>query len=108
LFDCINNQAVANALFDRVTEWAKARGMDRLVGPKGFGPLDGYGIQIEGFENRQMMNMMNYNYPYYRDLVENYGFVKEVDFVSSYIDPRNIEVPEKVAKAADLAKNGAR
>jgi len=48
LFDCINSQEVANALFDRVVEWAKARGMDRLVGPKGFGPLDGYGIQIEG------------------------------------------------------------
>ncbi len=51
-------------------------GLRNLGCPKGFGPLYGYGIQIEGFEHRQMMNMMNYNYPYYRELVENYGFGK--------------------------------
>ncbi len=104
LFDLIDNQEVANALLDRVAEWARERGMTKIVGPKGFGPLDGYGIQIEGHEHRQMMNMMNYNYPYYQTLVENYGFTKAVDFVSSYVDPQKIEVPEKVAKAASIAK----
>lgn len=104
LFECIDDQLVADALFAKVIDWAKERGMDRLVGPKGFGPLDGYGIQIEGFEHRQMMNMMNYNYPYYRDLVENLGFVKVVDFVSSYVKPDNFILPEKVARAADIAK----
>jgi hypothetical protein len=78
--------------------------LNRIVGPKGYGPLDGYGIQIEGFEYRQMMNMMNYNYPYYQQLAENYGFVKEVDFVSSYLVPRNFQMPEKVLKAVEIAK----
>jgi len=104
LFECVNDQEVANALFNTVFEWARARGLTKLVGPKGFGPLDGYGIQIEGFEHRQMMNMMNYNYPYYRDLVENLGFTKIVDFVSSYIQPQDFQLPPKVRKAADLAK----
>jgi hypothetical protein len=104
LFETINDQEVANTLFETVTNWAKDRGLTKLVGPKGFGPLDGYGIQIEGFEHRQMMNMMNYNYPYYRDLVENLGFTKVVDFVSSYIDPQQFHLPEKVRKAADIAK----
>ena len=104
LFECVNDQEVANALFDTVIEWARKRGMTKLVGPKGFGPLDGYGIQIEGFEHRQMMNMMNYNYPYYRDLVENLGFTKVVDFASSYIEPQNFILPEKVRKAAEIAK----
>ncbi len=104
LFECENDQEVANALFDTVFDWARARGLKKLVGPKGFGPLDGYGIQIEGFEHRQMMNMMNYNYPYYRDLVENLGFTKVVDFVSSYIQPQDFQLPPKVRKAADLAK----
>ncbi len=104
LFECENDQEVAIALFDTVFDWARARGLTKLVGPKGFGPLDGYGIQIEGFEHRQMMNMMNYNYPYYRDLVENLGFTKVVDFVSSYIQPQNFQLPPKVRKAADLAK----
>lgn len=104
LFECENDQEVADALFETVFEWARARGLTKLVGPKGFGPLDGYGIQIEGFEHRQMMNMMNYNYPYYRDLVENLGFIKVVDFVSSYIQPQNFQLPPKVRKAAGLAK----
>ena len=104
LFECINNQEVANALFEKVIQWAKNRGMNKLVGPKGFGPLDGYGIQIEGFEHRQMMNMMNYNYPYYRDLVENLGFTKVVDFVSSYIQPEKFKLPEKVRKASEIAQ----
>jgi len=98
------NQEVANALFEKVIQWAKNRGMNKLVGPKGFGPLDGYGIQIEGFEHRQMMNMMNYNYPYYRDLVENLGFTKVVDFVSSYMKPEKFQLPEKVRKASEIAQ----
>ncbi len=104
LFECINDQEVADALFETVINWARERGLNKLVGPKGFGPLDGYGIQIEGFEHHQMMNMMNYNYPYYRDLVENLGFTKVVDFVSSYIQPQNFQLPSKVRKAADIAK----
>jgi GNAT superfamily N-acetyltransferase len=107
LFETVNDQEVANALFDTVIKWAKDRGLTKLVGPKGFGPLDGYGIQIEGFEHRQMMNMMNYNYPYYRDLVENLGFTKVVDFVSSYMDPQKFNLPEKVRKAAGIAKKRA-
>jgi GNAT superfamily N-acetyltransferase len=104
LFDCINDQDVADALFSTVFDWARARGLNKLVGPKGFGPLDGYGIQIEGFEHRQMMNMMNYNFPYYRELVESLGFVKAVDFVSSYINPQAFQLPTKVRKAAEIAK----
>lgn len=104
LFECVNDQEVADALFNTVFEWARKRGLNRLVGPKGFGPLDGYGIQIEGFEHRQMMNMMNYNYPYYRELVENLGFTKVVDFVSSFVNPQEFRLPPKVRKAADIAK----
>ena len=104
LFDAIDDQEVANALFDRVFEWARARGLERIVGPKGYGPLDGYGIQIYGFEHRGMMTMMNYNFPYYQKLVENYGFTKEVDFVSSYLSTRDFVLPEKVNQAVKLAE----
>ncbi len=104
LFDCIDDQEVANALFDLATRWTQEHCMNRIVGPKGYGPLDGYGIQVEGFEHRQMMNMMNYNYPYYQQLVENYGFVKEVDFVSSYVRLEEFVLPEKIKKAMEIAK----
>jgi len=60
LFDCEDDPEAAAALFEQVFEWARARGLNRVVGPKGFGPLDGYGLLVEGFEHRQMMTMMNY------------------------------------------------
>lgn len=104
LFDCIDDQEVANALFDLATRWTLDHGMNRIVGPKGYGPLDGYGIQVEGFEHRQMMNMMNYNYPYYQKLAETYGFEKEVDFVSSFLAPQGYVLPEKIIKAVEIVK----
>jgi GNAT superfamily N-acetyltransferase len=101
LFDCMEDQEAANALFERVFEWARERGLNAVVGPKGFGPLDGYGLLVEGFEHRQMMTMMNYNYPYYPQLVENIGFSKEVDFVSCYLNAESFHLPERIHSIAD-------
>lgn len=100
-FDCEDDQEAAAALFERVFEWARARGLDRVVGPKGLGPLDGYGLQIEGYEHRQMMTMMNYNYPYYIRLVETLGFQKEVDFVSCYLSAETFRLPERIHRIAE-------
>lgn len=104
LFECEDDQEAANALFERVFEWAKARGLNRLVGPKGFGALDGYGLLVEGFEHRQIMNMMNYNYPYYARLIENLGFTKEVDFVSCYMNKQTFHLPERLYRIVDRVK----
>lgn len=104
LFECVDDQEVADALFNRVFEWAHARGLNEVVGPKGLSPFDGYGIQIEGFEHRQMMVMMNYNPPYYVKLVENLGFQKEVDFVSCYLHRDSFKMPEKVHLVAQRVK----
>ncbi|HLF26944.1 MAG TPA: hypothetical protein VJG32_11455 [Anaerolineae bacterium] len=100
LFDCIDDGAVAAALFERVFEWARARGLNQLVGPKGFGPLDGYGLLVEGFEHRPAMTMMNYNYPYYPALLAGLGFAKEVDFVSCYLGPE-FHMPERIHRIAE-------
>lgn len=99
-FECIDDQQVADALFETVFAWAKARGLNRIVGPKGMGPLDGYGILVEGYNHRQMMTMMNYNYAYYPRLVESLGFEKEVDFVSCYVPAENFNIPERVERIA--------
>lgn len=101
LFDCEDDQEAANLLFEQVFTWARQRGLDSVVGPKGFGALDGYGIQVEGYEHRQMMNMMNYNYAYYPKLVEAIGFTKEVDFVSCYLDAELFKLPERVHRIAE-------
>ena len=101
LFECENDMQAARALFERVFEWAKSRGLDTIVGPKGYGPLDGYGLLVEGFEHRQMMTMMNYNYDYYPRQVEAMGFAKEVDFVSCYLSAEAFHLPERVHSIAE-------
>ena len=101
LFDGENDPEIAAALFQRVFEWARARGLNRVVGPKGFGPLDGYGILVEGFEHRQMMTMMNYNFDYYPKLLEGLGFEKEVDFVSCYLGADAFHLPERIHSIAE-------
>lgn len=97
-FDSIDDQEVAQALFDTVFNWAKDRGLDEVIGPKGLSPFDGYGILVEGYDQRQMMSMMNYNHAYYVNLVENIGFEKEVDFVSCYLNADSFQIPERVER----------
>lgn len=99
-FESVDDLQVSQALFEAVFAWGRARGLKRLVGPKGMGPLDGYGILIEGFEQRQMMTMMNYNYAYYQRLLESAGFEKEVDFVSCYLPASSFQIPERVTRIA--------
>ncbi len=96
-FDCENEPETAAALFKAVFEWAAARGLKSVVGPKGMGPLDGYGILILGHEHRQTMTMLNYNHPYYQSLVEALGFVKEVDFISCFLPADSFKIPQRVA-----------
>jgi hypothetical protein len=101
LFECEDDQEAAHALFEQVFAWARARGLNKAVGPKGFGALDGYGLLVEGFEHRQMMTMMNYNYPYYPRLLVQLGFHKEVDFISCYLSAAAFNLPDRVHSIAD-------
>ncbi len=103
LFECEDHPEAAQALFARAFEWAHKRGLTKVVGPKGFAALDGYGLLVEGFEHRQMMTMMNYNFPYYPRLLEQLGFEKEVDFASFYIPTETFQMPPAVHAVADRA-----
>lgn len=72
-FDCINDQAAANLLFDAGKTWLANRGMEAMDGPINFGERDKFwGLLIDGFEEQNYG--MNYNAPYYKTLFENYGF----------------------------------
>ena len=71
-FDCINDQSTANFIFDHCKNWLQERGMEAMDGPINFGERDKFwGLLIEGFE--EPLFGMNYNFPYYKDLFENYG-----------------------------------
>ena len=79
-FDSINDREVSDALFSAAEKWAKDRGMDTICGPLGFSDLDREGLLIEGFDQSQTFEE-EYNYDYYPELVEAYGFKKEVDWL---------------------------
>lgn len=95
-FDCEDDSEAAAALFEQVFEWVRGRGLEKVLGPKGLSPFDGYGLLERGFEYRQMMNMMNYNYPYYLRLVEEAGFEKEVDYISHLVYTEDFRMPERI------------
>lgn len=99
-FDCVDDQKVANALFDKVKEWAKEKKMKQLVGPLGFSDFEREGLLIEGFDYLSTFEEQ-YNYPYYQKLIENYGFRKEVDWTERRLyKPETIDpVIARVSKA---------
>ena len=101
LFECENDLEAATALFETVFSWAKARGLETLIGPKGMGPLDGYGTLVFGHEQRQTMTMLNYNHSYYQSMIEAQGFTKEVDFVSCYLPADKFQLPERVKRISE-------
>lgn len=101
-FDCYEDGGAAAALFDFAGEWASKKGLTRLIGPQGFTSMAGGGILIDGFEDPSAMTMMPYNHPYYRDLLEGWGFKKYKDFISGYIDAKTYTRPEKVGRIAEL------
>lgn len=103
-FDCIDDFEVASALFERVFDWARERSLDTLIGPKGFGVLDGYGMLVSGFDQPSMMTMMNHNPPYYLPFMERLGFVKEVDFISTRIEMADFHLPERIHRIAAWAE----
>lgn len=99
-FDSIDDQEVANALFDRATEWAKEKGMKEIVGPLGFSDLEREGLLIEGFDQLSTFEEQ-YNFPYYQKLIENYGFKKEVDWTERILKAPAV-VDEKLERLSNM------
>ena len=100
LFDTIDDQNVADALYGAAFDWCRARGLNVLIGPKGFTVFEGMGILIHGFDKLPAMGI-SYNYDYYGRLTENAGLKKEVDFTSFYLRVPDFEMPERIARLAE-------
>jgi GNAT superfamily N-acetyltransferase len=73
-FESIDNQEVANLLFDAAREWLTERGLEGMDGPVNFGSRDSWwGLLVEGFDYQPLYGNP-YHLPYYKALFENYGF----------------------------------
>lgn len=98
-FECVNNQDAANLLFDTAKKWLKKHGMEAMDGPINFGENFIYwGLLVEGFTNQGYG--MPYNFSYYKDLFENYGF-KNYFEQYSFHDEFSRPYPERMRKYAE-------
>ena len=78
-FDCINNYEVAQALFNSVEKWALDNNMNCVHGPMGFNDLEKIGVQVSDF-NKEGNIITQYNFPYYKQLIEKCGYKPEESF----------------------------
>jgi hypothetical protein len=100
LFETIDDQSVADALYDAAFDWCRTRGLTQIIGPKGFTVFEGMGILIDGFDHLPAMGI-TWNYPYYGRLTENAGLEKEVDFTSYYVHVPDFKIPERMARLVE-------
>jgi GNAT superfamily N-acetyltransferase len=101
-FESINNQQIANALFDKVKEWLKLKGCDAMRGPANPSSNDEYAMLLEGFEDEPRL-LMTYNPRYYLELCDNYGFKKAKDLYAYKISNEKIMKSEKLKRVAEIA-----
>lgn len=79
------DEEVVHALLNFVEEWARKKGMSKLVGPYGFTDQDPEGLLIEGFENRATI-VTYYNFEWMPLFVEKQGFTKDIDYFVYKVD----------------------
>jgi hypothetical protein len=102
LFECEKNIEAATGLFEAGFAWARARGLMNILGPKGFTPMDGFGLLVKGFQHRPAFGLP-YNPDYYSTLIEACGFQPNRDAVSGYIGA-DVHFPERIHELAEKIK----
>lgn len=93
--DFVDDKEVSTALMSTVEQWARSKGMDRIIGPLSFTDMDREGLLIEGFEELSTM-ATNYNYPYYAGHLEALGYAKESDWMEF-----QMKVPDRIPERFD-------
>lgn len=89
-FDMIDDLEVSKALLDKVEEIGKAHQLEYMEGPIGFNNLDKTGVLIEGFDHIGTM-ITWYNHPYYKEHLEQLGFVKEKEYLENKFKFNKVE-----------------
>ena len=91
-FECVNDPACAGLLLSEMCRLLKEQGVTYVEGT--YFPHDQdnrRGILVEGFEEEPMI-LTSYNPPYYKDLLEGFGFRKDFDTVSYRMDYNGYDI----------------
>lgn len=104
-FECINDQEAANLLLDTCKNWLAKRDMEAMDGPINFGDRDRWwGMLAEGYEHEPNY-CMPYNFPYYNELFQNYGFEIYFKQITFYREIKNDLKPKVFEKAQRILDN---
>lgn len=98
-FECVNDPAVAHALFDAGASWLRRKGFAIMRGPVSPSINDEAGLLVQGFDAPPTL-MMPHNPPYYVDLHHRYGFTKAKDLL--VYQSTDIRTPERIVRAANV------
>ena len=96
-----DDRQVICTLLHHVEEWARMKGMKKLVGPLAFSDKDPQGFLIEGF-NEPISIATHCNYEYMIDHLKALGFEKDIDLVVYKIKIPET-TPELYMKVAERA-----
>lgn len=101
-FECIEDEEVADALFDVAEDWARRHSLGTLYGPFNLDYEDGYGVLIEG-RDRPPAVLCGHSPRYYQAMFESRGFVPARGDNLAYEIPITDDHPERarLAKLAD-------
>lgn len=100
-FESINHQEVADQLLTTAVDWCRSRQLTEIIGPRGVMGLDGK-ILVSGFDTPPSLGE-SYNFPYYDQLIQTYGFVPESDYVTGYF-PATARPTERYQKVVERLK----
>jgi len=98
-FESIDDQAVANTLFDAAATWLRTAGFRVMRGPMSPSINDECGLLVAGFETPPTL-MMPHNRAYYVALHDGYGFTKAKDLLA--FQSTDVQLPERIARAAQV------
>jgi hypothetical protein len=94
--DTYEDKEALHAILGFIEDWARAKGMTKIVGPYGFSDQDPEGFLIEGFEHRATIATY-YNFEWMPRFLEEEGYAKDNDwFVYKLAVPK--ELPELYQK----------
>jgi GNAT superfamily N-acetyltransferase len=100
-FESINDQEVANSLFDAASKWLKAKGLTDMRGPVNPSVNEDIGLLVDGFYTSPVV-MMTYNPRYYVPLLEKYGLKKAKDLYAYLVNVYSVMSDKMVRVAAAL------
>ena len=98
-FDTINDQAVADALFEAASAWLKPRGLEVMRGPASFSTNDECGLLVDGFSTPPAI-LTPYTPRHYPEMVERAGFTKAKDLL--LFQSVQDQLPERLVRGAKL------